>query len=435
MIQAVRGTNDILPQEVMRWRFLEEKARSVFGRYGYEEIRTPIFEETELFIRSVGETTDIVEKQMYTIPEEGGMGITLRPEATAPVVRSFLQHNLAHEDRVQKLFYIGPMFRHERPQKGRLRQFHQIGVEVLGSGHPSLDVEVIDLLSSFLSEMGLSGAHFKVNSVGCRVCKPKYGELLKESLKSKVHALCGNCQRRFEKNVLRVLDCKNEICQAALENIPLLPDVICQDCRNHFDQVELLLAELGVSFTLAPKLVRGLDYYTRTIFEVTHANLGAQDAIAAGGRYDHLVESLGGPSVCAVGFGMGMERMLLALQNELEGKILPVRPFLFLASLGEQAFQLNFLLQKELRKLSILSEIDYEAKSFKSQFRRANKLGVKYVLIRGEDEIARKVVKLKNMVSGMEEEVSAEHVVEIILSQIKNQLSKTNELTPPTPLK
>lgn len=416
--QSVRGTNDILPAEVWKWRFLEEKAQAIFSRYGFEELRTPIFESTDLFVRSVGEVTDIVEKQMFTIPEEGTGGLTLRPEATAPVVRAYLEHALSQEDRLQKFYYMGPMFRRERPQKGRLRQFHQMGVEVLGSSSPFVDVEVIDMLSHFLHEIGLEGSVFKINSVGCPACKCRYAGLLRESLNPHLAELCADCQRRFDKNVLRALDCKKESCQNALGNIPLLPEVICAECKAHFDEVKNLLSGLWRPFQLVPRLVRGLDYYTRTIFEVTHSALGAQDAIAAGGRYDLLVESMGGPSVGAFGFAIGMERVLLALEEKFKAEGRSSKPFLFLASLGDQAAHLNFALQKELRKAMILCEMDYDAKSFKSQLRRANKLGVRYVLLRGEDEIVRKIVKLKNMEQGVEEEVSVDQIVDAIREKI-----------------
>jgi histidyl-tRNA synthetase len=414
-IQAVRGTNDILPLEVWKWQFLEEKSRKVFKIFGYEEIRTPIFEKTELFIRSAGETSDIVEKQMYTIPEEGSPGLTLRPEATAPVVRAFLEHEMSREDRVQKLYYIGPMFRHERPQKGRLRQFHQIGMEALGSLSPAVDAEVLVLLFSLLEEFGLTGPLLKLNSVGCSTCKPQYGNHLKEFLRSKLPDLCSDCQRRFDKNILRVLDCKNKNCQQILENIPLLPDHICESCRAHFNEVQRFLKMFGIPFSLMPKLVRGLDYYTGTIFEMTHANLGAQDAIAAGGRYNDLIASMDGPSLGAFGFGMGMERILLALgENMPKDSLGPYRPLFFLLSLGAQALEMNLALQNEFRKKGISCEMDFEAKSFKSQLRRADKLGIPFVLIRGEDEIKRNVVKMKDMKAGSEEEIGLDKLIQVI---------------------
>jgi histidyl-tRNA synthetase len=345
----------------------------------------------------------------------------LRPEATAPVVRAFLEHGLHQEDRIHKFFYIGPMFRHERPQKGRLRQFHQIGVEVFGTAHPAMDAEVIYLLSCLLKAVGLQGALYKVNSVGCNSCKARYGELLKDSLRPRLAQLCSDCQRRFDKNVLRVLDCKNENCQSVLKDIPLLPDILCEVCKNHFQQVQILLKELGVEFQLAPKLVRGLDYYTRTIFEITHSSLGAQDTIAAGGRYDHLVEYLDGPSMGAVGFGIGMERLLLALGEKIgkgEGRY---QPFVFLASLGENAFRKNLLMQKDLRDLEIPCEMDYDPKSFKSQLRRAGKLGVRYVILVGDDEISRGMVKLKDMEQGMEEEIEASQIAKVIQEKFKEK--------------
>ncbi|MBI1870237.1 MAG: histidine--tRNA ligase [Chlamydiae bacterium] len=424
-IQSVRGTNDILPSEVEKWRFLEENARKIFSVFGFEEIRTPIFEHTELFVRSVGEVTDIVEKQMYIIPEKEGMGLALRPEATAPVVRAFLEHP-TDRDRLSKLFYIGPMFRHERPQKGRLRQFHQVGVEALGSYHPALEVEVLDLLRNYLRVLGLEDAHFKINSVGCRPCKTRYGEILKESLRGQFSSLCPDCQRRFEKNILRVLDCKNPNCQGVLDRIPLLPEVICQECKNHFAQVTSLLKDTHLSFELSPKLIRGLDYYTRTIFEVTHPHLGAQDAIAAGGRYDHLVESMGGPAMGAAGFGMGMERLLLAASGLIDKKVVSHFPFLYLASLGEEAFRANFLLRQKLQALEIPCEMDYDAKSFKSQFRRANKLSTRYVLICGEDELKKGMVKLKDMDQGLESEVNANEIVQFI--RLKYEKNKSQKL-------
>lgn len=439
-IQSVRGTNDILPADIWKWRFLEEKARGVFSAFGCEEIRTPIFERTELFIRSAGETSDIVEKQMYTIPppakvreanaslrlasgelagggtipDEKGSGLTLRPEATAPVVRAFLEHQMDQEDRFHKFFYIGPMFRHERPQAGRLRQFHQMGVEVIGATHPAVDVEVLELLKSLLESFGLSEARFKINSVGCSDCKARYSGLLRDSLRNRLSDLCLDCQRRFEKNVLRVLDCKNPQCQSVLDKIPLLPDVLCEPCQNHFTQVKALLNQINFSFELAPRLVRGLDYYTRTIFEVTHSSLGAQDAIAAGGRYDQLIKSMGGPSLGAVGFAMGMERLLLSLGDQIPAHYRPKNSFLFLASLGEQAFQANFLFRQTLRKSGISCEMDYDFKSLKSQMRRANKLGVRYVLLRGDDELARGVVKLKDMEKSSEEEMNEQETLKVL---------------------
>jgi histidyl-tRNA synthetase len=305
-----------------------------------------------------------------------------------------------------------------------LRQFHQIGVEVFGSTHPTVDAEVLDLLSSLLKEVGLEGSLFKINSVGCRSCKSKYGELLRDSLRPRLSELCSDCQRRFEKNVLRVLDCKNENCQNVLSKIPLLPEVLCEECKDHFQKLQELLGALGVAFELAPKLVRGLDYYTRTIFEVTHSSLGAQDAIAAGGRYDLLVESLGGPSLGAVGFGIGIERLILALGEKFASRKGPYKPLFFLASLGENAFRLNFLLHKDLRNLKIPCEMDYDAKSFKSQLRRANKLGVRYVLLRGDDEINRGIIKFKDMEKGVEEEIEIDQIKKVIHEKFNSETPK-----------
>ena len=420
-IQAVRGTNDILPSDIKKWHFVEGTARQILENHGYSEIRTPIFENTGLFVRSAGESSDIVEKQMYTIPEKDGPGLTLRPEATAPVVRAFLEHQLHHEDRLQKLYYMGPMFRHERPQKGRLRQFHQIGIEVLGSCHPFIDVEVMDLVSSLLQAFGLSGARFKINTVGCPECKQKYGETLREYLRPKLSQLCPDCQRRFEKNILRVLDCKVKTCQEVLIDIPSLIQFICAPCRDHFEKVCDLLNSQGFSYEIVHKLVRGLDYYNRTIFEVTHDSLGSQDAIAAGGRYDYLVESMGGPPTGAFGFALGVERVMLALSDVLKAKNVANQTQVFLASHpdgGEAVLKSHFHLLKDLRKCAVTCEMDYEGKSFKSQFRRANKLSASYVVICGEEELQKGVVKLKDMAGGAEIEVGRHDIVSKLRSLI-----------------
>jgi histidyl-tRNA synthetase len=394
-IQAVRGMNDILPDQVGWWQEVENAAREVLENFGYREIRTPVLEKLELFARSIGESTDIVEKEMYAFEDRNGERLALRPEATASIVRSYVQHGLHADSAVRKLYEIGPMFRHERPQKGRYRQFHQIDAEVFGIDSPMIDAEMMHMLRVFLDRIGISGVVLNINTLGCPECRKTYREILKDFLTAKGDQFCPDCLRRRETNPLRVFDCKVERCQALLESAPMLIDHIDEECRAHFDAVKDYLEKLGTRYVVNPRIVRGLDYYMRTTFEVITDRLGSQNAIGGGGRYNGLVRDLGGADVPAVGFAIGMERLIMLLQQEQSEKVR--MPRFFVAGLGEQPRAAAFLLVQQLRGLGLEAEMDYEGRSLKSQMRRADKSGARYVIILGEDEMSRREIQLRDM--------------------------------------
>lgn len=417
-LKALRGTKDLLPQEAKLWTILEGRAKKIFSFFGYEEIRTPIFEELPLFIRSIGEGTDIVEKQMYTFLDRGERSVALRPEATASVVRAYLEHGMDKLGGLVKLFYIGPMFRAERPQAGRARQFHQIGVEAIGSYSPYLDAEIIALLSKILDSFDIRGYNIKLNSLGCENDKKELSVSLRESLENRITNFCEDCNARYKKNVLRVLDCKNEKCKNSLRAIfKGTNDFLCPECRLDFDALKDALALLKIDYELEPYLVRGLDYYTRTTFEVTHRKLGAQDAIAAGGRYDNLVSDLGGPEKGACGFAIGMERIIMAIEAAAVSK---EGMDIYLATIGEAAYKLGFKLTTELRTKGISAELDYEGKSLKAQMRTADKLGARLVGLIGDDEIRDNTVTLRDMRTKEQRAMSQNNFI----SEIERILSK-----------
>ncbi len=406
---------DILPAEAARWTLLEARARDICARFGYAEIRTPLVEPTELFVRSIGEATDIVEKEMFTFSDAAKKSLTLRPEGTAGVVRAYLEHNIRVHHPLAKLYYLGPMFRREKPQAGRRRQFHQFGTETLGSTHPALDAETIDLMVMYVMNLGLKNYELAVNSVGCEECRPNYIHALNNYLQKRVNELCDNCKKRMKKNTLRVLDCKNPACRKVISGAPRITESLCPVCRNHFDRVREYLKAISITYRVDPLLVRGLDYYTGTVFELYSSDLGAQDALGAGGRYDNLVEDLGGDPTGAVGFSIGMERLLMLL----EGKDIPEPEkvselSVFLAGLGEEAFTLNFILLSRLRREGIRAEIDYLGRSLKAQMRQANRENADVVIIRGEDEIKKGGVQMKKMETGEEGFVEEETVFEKI---------------------
>jgi histidyl-tRNA synthetase len=394
-IKALRGTKDLLPEEARLWTFLEEKARGVFACFDFSEMRTPIIEESSLFVRSIGQGTDIIEKQMYTFLDRGERSISLRPEATASVVRAYLEHGMDKNTGLAKLFYIGSMFRAERPQAGRARQFHQIGVEAIGSYNPHLDAEVIALLCAILDSFNIIGYKIKLNSLGCAKDKSDLSLGLRKSLEGSISDLCDDCKVRYEKNVLRILDCKEEKCKHAIRKVFQGTEAyLCPECKAHFDSVKSALDILKVDYQIEPHLVRGLDYYTKTTFEVTHHKLGAQDAIAAGGRYDNLVSDLGGPETGACGFAIGMERAAMAIHDMPAVK---EGIDIFVATIGDEAYRLGFRLAMELRNVGISADIDYEGRSLKAQMRAADKTGARLTALIGEDEIKNHSITVRNM--------------------------------------
>jgi histidyl-tRNA synthetase len=412
-ISGVKGFNDILPGEVEKWQHIEAVARRVFDLYGFSEIRVPILEKTELFSRSIGDATDIVEKEMYTFVDKGENLVTMRPEGTAGVMRAFIEHKLHAVDPVAKLYYMGPMFRYERPQKGRYRQFHQIGAEVTGVMSPVIDAQILTMLCHFFTELGLTEPRLEINSLGCPECRPEYRRVLKDFLHSKLDELCDDCRRRIETNPLRALDCKSTGCKAATEGAPSVLDHLDNGCADHFASTRHYLEEAGTSYTINPRMVRGLDYYTRTTFELVTGLLGSQSAVAAGGRYDGLIYDLGGPQLPGIGFAMGVERVALLLAE----KDFKKRPDLFIAALGEPARDVAFRLMCALQRLGVAVEMDYEGKSLKSQMRRSDKFNAHFTLIIGEDEMAKGRAILKDMDLGSQQEIP--HVAEEIYNKVK----------------
>ena len=414
-IKAIRGFNDILPDEIGKWQFVEEIAREVFEGFGFSEIRIPILERTELFSRGIGEATDIVEKEMYTFTDRSGNSLTLRPEATASMARAYLEHQLYIFDPVAKLYCIGPMFRYERPQKGRYRQFYQIDAEVFGVENPMVDAEVIVMLVRFLRRVGLEKLELQINTLGDRNCRPRYREELKRFLTNKSFQLCEDCQRRLQTNPLRIFDCKVETCQEAIADAPKVSDFVCSECQKHFDKVKEYLEMAGLEYILNPRMVRGLDYYTRTAFEVVSYQLGSQNAVTGGGRYDNLFQEIGGLEIPGIGFAVGMERLVSLLPKD-KGFI--SYPHLFIAALGEEPFKEAYRIINQLHLDGIRAELDYEGKSLKSQMRRADKLKARYVLILGEDELKRGKAALRNMETKSQEEISIDKLSEILKSKI-----------------
>lgn len=409
---APRGTTDILPADARRWSVLERALRDVCDLYGYGEIRTPIFEHTELFARGIGSGTDIVEKEMYTFEDRGERSLTLRPEGTAGAVRAYLERRLDAEAQPVKLYYSGPMFRYERPQAGRTRQFHQLGVECIGSADPAADVEVIAVLVALFRRLGLTEYEIQLNSIGCPDCRPAYVQKLKQALEPVRDSLCKSCQDRFERNTLRLLDCKRESCRELTKDVPLILDSLCGPCEDHFQQVRGYLDEVGIEYKINQRLVRGLDYYTRTVFEFVSPELGAQDALGGGGRYDVLVETLGGPPTPAVGFAAGMERILLAASLEDEAAAAPVDTYV--VTLGDEGRRAGVVLAERLRAEGFRTELDYMGRSLRAQMRQANRVGAKKVLIIGDDEAAAGTVQLRDMQSGEERTVGRDDVIHVL---------------------
>ena len=407
--KALYGTHDILPDESIIWQSFEDKLRSIFALYNYREIRTPIFEETELFTRSIGQETDIVQKEMYTFLDQGKRSVTLRPEGTAGVVRAYLEHNLGEKSPLVKLFYFGSMFRQERPQKGRLRQFNQFGIEAIGSVDPSLDAEIIQMAVRICQEVGIAEYKLHLNSIGCPVCRPVHRDKLLHYMKGKVGGVCDDCKSRFMRNPLRMFDCKKKECIDQIQDAPVMVDFLCEECKTHYQQVKKNLSGLEVDYFEDPRLVRGLDYYTKTAFEIKSSLLGSQDTLCGGGRYDLLVEELGGMSTPAVGFAAGIERFILVLQMEKSFKLEEKKLNVFIAALGDEAKLLALKLVRDLRQKNISCDTDYLQRSLKAQMKEANRQNAEKVLIIGEEEMKKGKAVLRDMQTGEQQEISLDY--------------------------
>ncbi len=405
MINIPKGTKDMLPEEAYKWHFVENTAREVAQLYGFKEIRTPIFEHTELFLRGVGETTDIVTKEMYTFEDKGNRSITLKPEGTAGVVRSYIENALDQVVLPMKAYYISPIFRYERPQNGRLREHHQFGVEMFGADAPEADGEIISLANTLLRRLGLTSLKLYINSIGCPECRKKYNEALMNYIGSNLDKMCNQCKERFNKNPLRILDCKEEGCKAITANAPKVTDYLCEDCAAHFEGVKKNLELRGIEYEVNPQIVRGLDYYTRTVFEFVSTDIGAQGTVCGGGRYNGLVAQLGGKDTPAVGFGCGLERLLLVLENTNGLNAEKETPYLYIATMGEKAKEKAIDLVEKLRANGVSAETDLMNKSVKAQMKYANKIGVKYVIVIGDAELESNKVEFKDMTDGSTKEV------------------------------
>lgn len=404
-MQALKGTHDILPEEVYKWDYMEGVIRDVCARYGYKEIRTPIIEATELFQRGIGDTTDVVTKEMYTFTDRGNRSVTLRPENTASVVRAYLEHKMYGDQQVHKMFYIGSMFRYDRPQAGRYREFHQFGLEVLGASSPLADAEVIAMACEIFHRLGLKDLDLHLNSIGDKNCRPAYRQKLIEFFEGKKDQLCDDCRERLYKNPLRILDCKEEGCKKASIGAPEITDYLCDDCHRKFEAVKHYLDGLGISYTVDPRLVRGLDYYTNTAFEIQYPPLGAQSAVCGGGRYDGLVEEIGGSSTPGIGFAIGLERLLLALEMQNLIPAPKAQKRVYIAALGEDAVAEGFKIQEELRGLGVLTDMDLQGRSLKGQMKQAGKLDSQFTVIIGSNELEKGAAAVKNMADGTQKDI------------------------------
>lgn len=419
LTKAPRGTKDVIPSDVYKWTFVEDMFREICEKFGYREIRTPAFEHTELFKRGVGETTDIVQKEMYTFTDNGGREITLKPEGTAPVVRAFIENKLYADAQPTKLFYNTPCFRYERPQAGRFRAFHQFGVEVFGAVNPSVDAEVISIAMTFFKKLGLKNLELKINSIGCPECRKKYNEALREFLNEKLEKLCKTCEDRYERNPMRIIDCKKEECQKELTGVPLILDYICQDCEDHFEKLQKYLGLMGLEYEIDPRIVRGLDYYNRTAFEIISREIGSQATVCGGGRYDGLVEEIGGPSTPGVGFGLGIERLLLTLENNNIEIPKPKGIDVFIVTMGNRANEKAVEISQRLRENMVSVDIDHLSRSMKAQFKYSNKVNSLYTVVIGDNELDNNVVSLKNMETSTQEEITLDSVIDEIVKRIK----------------
>ena len=413
LTNAPKGTKDVLPQEVYKWHYVEKAFDDICKRYGFSEMRTPVFEHTELFKRGVGDTTDIVQKEMYTW-EQAKRSLTLRPEGTAPVVRSLVEHKLYAEVQPQKYYYNIPCFRYEKPQSGRLRAFHQFGIEIFGTDNMMADAEIISLAKDFLDEMGIEDVKLHINSIGCPNCREEYKKVLKEFLAPKYDQLCDTCKDRYERNPIRILDCKSPEDQEAVKGAPRMIDHLCEECKNAFDELQEDLDALGIEYEIDPGIVRGLDYYTKTAFEFISGKLGAQNTVCGGGRYDHLSETLGGPPIPGVGFGLGIERLLLTMEESGIEIPKPEGADAFIAFVGDEAKKKALSLTGELRRKGLKIAMDPMGRNMKGQFKYADRLNARYTIVIGDEEIAKGVVSVKEMESGEQKEVAFDQVETVI---------------------
>mgnify|MGYP000050036208 FL=1 len=418
MIKKPRGTEDILPNDSKIWRLIENTAHEICAKYGYKEIRTPVFEDTSLFSRGVGDTTDVVQREMYTFNDKGGRSITLRPEGTASLVRSYIENSLYANPQPTKLYYLISCYRYEKPQSGRLREFHQFGLECFGSDSSATDAEIITLAFDFFKTLGVKDLSLNLNSIGCEKCKPKYNEELKKYFSSHIDKLCDTCKDRLEKNPMRIIDCKSPVCQEVCADAPRMIDYLCEDCDSHFNQLTSYLDKLNIKYAIDPNIVRGLDYYTKTVFEITSDALGAQSTVCGGGRYNGLVEELGGKPTPGIGFAMGIERLILILKSQGIELGESLGPNIFVASIGDNASLTAQKLVYDLRNKGLWAERDLCDRSVKAQMKYANKLGACYSIVIGDDEVLNNKASLKNMGTG------EETVVELSCDSIYNIIKK-----------
>lgn len=414
MYKALKGTKDVLPEESYQWQYVEEQIRKVCALFGLREIRTPVIEHTELFLRGVGDTTDIVQKEMYTFTDRGGRSITLKPEGTGGAVRSFIENSMYNDAQPTKMYYLNcPVFRYERPQAGRLREHHQFGIEIFGSQSAYTDAEVILVALTVLKKLGIEGLKVNINSIGCPNCRPEYNRRLKEYFAPHLDKMCHDCQERFERNPLRLLDCKEETCREIAKNPPTILDSLCPDCKEHFEQLKACLNAMDIDYDINPRIVRGLDYYSKTVFEIISTHIGSQGTVCGGGRYDGLIEMFGGPKTPGIGFGMGMERLLLVMQAQGIEIPKPVRMDAYIVTFGDRAR--GFEIAMKLREQGIRADFDPLGRSVKAQMRYAEKCGARFVLFEGEEERQNGVYKLKNMQDGTESVLKETDAAELLM--------------------
>mgnify|MGYP000669886364 FL=1 len=409
--KAIKGTKDVLPKDVHKNQYIEATALDIASKFGYKEIRTPVFEHTELFQRGVGDTTDVVQKEMYTFDDKGGRSITLRPEGTAGAVRSYLENGLCNEALPQKVCYLISCYRYEKPQAGRLREFHQFGVECFGSASPLADAEIIALAKSLFDTLGVKDLNLEINSIGCPTCRAEYHKALKKYFSSRKDELCDTCKSRLDRNPMRILDCKSPICHEIAEGAPVVIDYLCDECKEHFENVQKYLKAQNIEYTINPQIVRGLDYYTKTVFEFVSNSIGAQGTVCGGGRYDGLVEELGGQHTPSLGFAMGIERLMLLM--EAQGCEFPEaeKPDLFIVALGEKATLKAVEIAKDMREEGFSALLDLNQRSVRAQMKYADKLGAKFNVVIGDNEVEAKTAKLKNMQTGEETEINLDTFV------------------------